>query len=711
LAVYTQENRLIQIFTPLGKDELLLRGFAGQEGISRLFQFEVHMHSENHAVDFKSVVGNGVTIQLMMPDGKTRFINGIVSSFTQGGTVVLSDGKKATELSEYRATVVPWTWLLTRTSDSRIFQNECVPDIIERIFKEQGLNDFARRLHGTYEPREYCVQYRETDYNFVSRLMEEEGIFYFFEHAKDKHILVMADDPREVKPCGLQPRVTFNSIAGEGGDEQIVSELTISREVRPGKYTVKDFNFEQPTLNLTASVSGVDARHLEIYDYPGEYRRVAEGDRLARIRMEQEDAAVETLTGSGTCRGFVAGCRFELQSHHRADLNQAYTLVSVYHSCTQGDNYRSTLNQAFEDFTYSNSFQAVSHSVHYRPPRHALVPIVNGAQTAIVVGPPGEEIWPDKYGRVLIQFHWDREGKYNEKRPCWVRVSQNWAGKRWGAMFLPRIGQEVIVNFMEGDPDQPIITGRVYNGESMPPYDLPNDKTKSTIKSSSSKGGGGFNEIRFEDKKGSEQLFFHAEKDQDNRVKNNSREFIGANRHLIIGADQLEKVAGDKHLAINGDQNEKVDGTVSLNVGIDLHQKIGTRHALDAGQEIHLKAGMNVVIESGTTLTLKVGGNFININSGGIYIQGTMVMINSGGSAGSGGGASPEPPKEPEEADKAKPGEAPPTFNPATLVRSKVSIEKPVFSPQAAALKEAAKTGVPFCEKCEAARRAAAAGA
>jgi type VI secretion system secreted protein VgrG len=254
---------------------------------------------------------------------------------------------------------------------------------------------------------------------------------------------------------------------------------------------------------------------------------------------------------------------------------------------------------------------------------------------------------------VKVQFHWDRQGKNDENSSCWVRVSQNWAGKRWGAFFLPRIGQEVIVDFLEGDPDQPIITGRVYNAEQMPPYNLPGEMTKSTIKSNSSKGGGGFNELRFEDKKGSEQVFIHAEHNQDNRVKNDSLEWIGKDRHLIVTANQLENVKGDKHLSVKGNQNEKVDGTVSQDIGMNLQQKVGMKHALDAGQEIHLKAGLNLVIEAGTSLTLKVGGNFINLSPAGISIQGTMLMLNSGGSAGAGSGSSPTAPKVPTEADKA----------------------------------------------------------
>jgi type VI secretion system secreted protein VgrG len=307
----------------------------------------------------------------------------------------------------------------------------------------------------------------------------------------------------------------------------------------------------------------------------------------------------------------------------------------------------------------------------------------------------GEEIFVDKYGRVKVQFHWDRAGQMNADSSCWIRVAQNMAGVRWGSAFWPRIGQEVIVDFLEGDPDQPIIIGTVYNAREMPPYKLPDEKTKSVIfKSNSSKGGGGFNEFRVEDKKGKEQIFIHAERNKDVRIRNSRYETVGNSSHFIVYGDQLERIAGDKHLSVKGDQNEKVDGTVSLTVGADKQQKVGEKYALDAGMEIHLKSGMNLVLETGTSLTLKVGGNFININPGGVFISGSMVMINSGGSAGSGAGASPDAPKKPQEADRAKPG-----------TRSEPPARKPpprpaILSPAALVMIQATRAGLPFCEIC-----------
>jgi type VI secretion system secreted protein VgrG len=680
---YTQENRLIGVYTTLGADELLLQGFHGSEGISRLFKFDLMMQSENPSISFDAVIGKTATIRLSLQDGTPKYINGIVASFSQGG--------KSPVFSYYTATLVPWFWMLTRTADCRIFQNMSVPDIIEKIFGEHGFSDFKKKLQGTYNPREYCVQYRETAFNFISRLMEEEGIFYFFEHTAEKHTLVMADNPSEIKPCPSQSSARFQPGGVVGRTEDVVAEFTRGQEVRPGKYTINDFNFEKPLVDLTANVDGKDTRKFEIYDYPGEYATKDHGESLVGIRMEEEQTPQIVVSGASTCRAFYSGYKFDLQDHYRRDLNQGYALISIYHSCDAGTNYRSSEGSQGGDFSYTNQFQCIPHPSPFRAPRTSPVPVIHGTQTAIVVGPPGEEIYVDKYGRVKVQFHWDREGKYDDKSSCWIRVSQNWAGKRWGAMFIPRIGQEVIVDFIEGDPDRPIITGRVYNASAMPAYDLPAEKTKSSIKTYSSKGGGGFNEIRFEDLKGSEQVFIQAEKNQDIRVKSVLKEFVGSDTHLIVKHDQLNAVSGDKNLHVSGEHNEKVDGTVSLTAGVDHQEKVGARYALDAATEVHIKSGNNLVIEAGNTLTVKVGGNFININASGIYISGADVYINSGGSAGQGSGCSPQTPADPLEACTADAGqseEMPPPKQPPVPA---------VFSPGALVMQQASQDGTPFC--------------
>jgi type VI secretion system secreted protein VgrG len=638
LPKYTQENRLIQIATPLGKDILLLQGFTGREEVSRPFRFDLRLLSEDRAIGFDKIVGKSVSIMMLLPDETERYINGVVSQFTQGGS--------SQNLAHYHLTLVPWLWLLTRTSDCRIFQNQSVPDIIETVFKDFGFADFKSRLQATYEPREYCVQYRETAFAFVSRLMEEEGIFYFFEHEEDKHTLVLADSPNEFKPCPYQPTAVYSSDRGAENLGNVIRDWQLSQEVRPGKFTLGDFDFIKPRLDLTSTAEGKSK--FEMYDYPGSYTTRNDGERLAGIRIQEQETPIITIEGVSDCMGFASGYRFDLKGHYRRDLNKSYALLSVEHSADVGDNYETADKHSFN---YENKFLCVPHPTPYRPTRETPVPVVHGTQTAIIVGPAGQEIHSDQYGRVKVQFHWDRRGKYDDKSSCWVRVSQNWAGKRWGAMFLPRIGQEVIVDFLEGDPDRPLITGRVYNGESMPPYALPDEQTKSAIKSYSSKGGDGFNELRFEDLKGEEQIFVHGQKDLDVRILNDRREWIGQDRHLFVKRDKLEQVERDEHIVVKRDlvedvtrdHNLKVSGkqaikiakSHSLEVSGDVIEEFKSNHSEQVTKNYYLK-GMNVVIEAMTGLTIKVGGNFVTINSGGVFIKGTMVHINSAGAALSG---------------------------------------------------------------------------
>src|SRR6266851_2151898 len=690
---YTQEKRLITIKSPLGKDTLLLHSFSGHEGMSQLFHFSADFLSENHSISFKDIVGKQVTLQIHHQGDDQRHWNGFVSRFACVG----GDNR----FSYYRAEIVPWAWFLTRTADCQIFQQKTIPEIIKKVFQDHGFRDFQDRTQGSYPQREYVVQYRETAFNFVSRLMEEYGIFYFFEHDQNTHKLIFADKPQVHKNCPVQYKVRFNYTPGATVlHEDVVDNWGAEQELRPGKYALTDYNFQTPNTSLMANVQTVAEiggnTKYEIYDYPGIHTKKSEGDTTTKVRMEEEEALHHLVTGSGNCRSFASGYKFHLDEHSRPDMNGDFLLTEVTHSASVGDSYSGS--GAGSQETYTNHFTCIPFAVPYRPQRVTPKPIVQGPQTAVVVGPAGEEIYPDKYGRVKVQFFWDRLGKKDENSSCWVRVSQPWAGKNWGSINIPRIGQEVIVEFLEGDPDRPIITGRVYNDEQMPPYALPDNMTRTTFLSRSTKGGGSsnFNELRFEDKKGSEQIFLNAEKDMDHRVENDSREYIGKDRSLIVKGDQKEKVEGDLHSETTGNRNEKVGQTMSLQVGQNLQEKSGQNFAHEAGMEIHLKAGMNVVIEAGLQLTIKASGNvslqvgqsrnekvgmthameagqtihlkagmtviieagmqislkgpggFVDIGPAGVTIQGTMVLINSGGSAGSGPGASPQSPAAPD---------------------------------------------------------------
>jgi type VI secretion system secreted protein VgrG len=708
----TQQDRMMKISTPLGEDYLLINKLSASETLSELFQFNVELlRGENEASDeptiinVKKILGKMVSIKIVQKDGATRLFNGMVNSFSQGNR----DGR----FSYYYATIVPSVWILTQKAQSRIFQHLSVPDILKAVFADFNID---YQIQGTFHPRNYCVQYRESDFAFASRLMEEEGLYYFFEHSNETHQMIIANTPESHPDCPSKSKLPF-FLNVSPGDDFISSIATwrVDYKMQTGKVTLWDNHFELPNKALEAEKlarpdTGADAA-IEFYNYPGGYAKkfdgvdrtggaqtgeiqkiFSENKKTAEIRMQEIDAQYKVANGISDCCALTAGYRFELSKHPNKEFNTKHTLVSVMHEIEQSPDY---ISGDEIPSPYGNSFTCIPGSVPFRPAQKTPKPILQGSQTAMVVGPAGEEIFTDKYGRVKVRFHWHREGKNDADSSCWIRVAQGWAGKRWGMMFIPRIGMEVIVEFLEGDPDQPIITGCVYNAETMPPYKLPDEKTKMTIKSDSSTGGGGFNELRFEDKKGSEQVFIHGEKDMDVRVKNDSREYIAHERHSIVVKDKLEKVGGDKHLQVLGDKNEKISGTVSLKVEQDVQEKIGKNYALDAGTEIHLKSGTNLTIETGANLTLKVGGNFININSGGIFIKGTMVMINSGGSAGSGAGSNPEMPREPAEAAKDEFGEkvSPPPPSPPPPVFT--------YSPGALVMKDAAKNGTPFCEICE----------
>jgi type VI secretion system secreted protein VgrG len=646
MARFTQAHRLLSATTPLGKDVLLLTGFRGREELSRPFRYELEFRSENDAVAAKDIVGKGLTWTVHPSDDQPRHFHGIVSRFTAGA-------RHGQGLRNYRAEVVPWLWLLTRAADCRIFQKMDVKAILKDVFEKFGFKDYAFNLRGSYAQREYCVQYRETAFRFVSRLMEEEGIFYFFKHEEGKHTLVLADQKSAYKEC-VEKAVVYDAA---GHRFAHIREWEHQYEFRSGKTALGDYNFETPADDLTARSSTIvplpDAKKFELFDYPGGYGVKADGAERTKVRMEEEETPYDVVRGAGTCCTFTPGGTFTLTDHDcESESGKKYVVTSVEHwahdvSHTNGD----------EASDYGNSFTCIPDQVTFRPARTTPRPVVQGPQTAVVVGPSGQDVYVDKYGRVKVQFFWDREGKKDENSSCWIRAAENWAGKNWGVVFNPRVGQEVVVDFLEGDPDRPLITGRVYNADQMPPYELPKNQTRSAIKSRSSKGGAdNFNELRFEDKKGSEQVFLHAEKDMDCRVKNDAREFVGKDRHLIVKGNQTECVERDQHSQVKGERREKIAKDLSQEVGGKRQEKVGGNYGVDAGQEVHIKAGTNLVLEADAQLTLKAGACFIHFGPDGLAISGPMVNINSGGAAGSGGGSGPQPPKDPDVADDGSKG-------------------------------------------------------
>ncbi len=595
----TQENRLLSITTPLGENVLMLTGFTGSEGISQPFSFELTLASEDTNINPRDIIGQGVTICLGMADDERRYINGIICRFSQERLGEGSDQEQYLHIATYSATMVPWFWLLTRTVNSRIFQEKTVQQIIEQIFADREFADYEFRLSGSYEPKEYCVQYHESDFNFISRLLEQEGIFYFFEHEDGRHVLVLADSADVHQDCPHQDRVRCQ-LTGETTleTEDVIKNIGWGEEIRFGKYTIKDFNFLMPLTDLRWEVPTsitVGQGERELYDYPGEYLTVSEGERYANLRMQAEEAQITVLSGTSNCRAFISGFRFTLAEYHRDDMNdRPYVLTALNHAASEPISGSGGDTEA----SYTNTFVCIPHSIPFRPPLLTPKPVIVGVQTALVTGPEGEEIYTDEHARVKVQFHWDREGQYDENTTCFIRVGQIWAGMGWGAVWLPRIGQEVIVSFIEGDPDRPIIIGSVYNGTHTPPYTLPDEKTKSTIKSESSIGGGGFNEIRFEDKKGEEEVFIHAQKDHNIVVGNNRSATVGANDSVGVGGDRSLNVSGNETIEVTGSCTRTIHGGETLRV------EQGRNVAVTDGEAQNIQGGRGVEIDGDDRLTV-----------------------------------------------------------------------------------------------------------
>lgn len=584
------------ISTPLGADVLQLYSLTGTETLGRLFQYELELLSNDDTIDLDKILAQRVTVSVKLLDESTRYIDGYVSEFSQIG----SRGN----YSAYRAVIRPWFWFLTRTADCRIFQEKKVPDIIKEVFRDLGYSDFEDTLSGNYRDWDYCVQYRESDFNFVSRLMEQEGIYYYFKHEDGKHILVLSDSisSHQTFP-GYEDIPYFPPQERANRERDHIDSWMLTREVHSGVVALNSYDFEKPKVDLATKssiVRGHDVADYEIYDYPGEYIEHSDGDAYAQIRIQEAQAKYERATGAGNARGVSTGSLFKLSKFTREDQNKEYLIISTQYQM-QAAGFESGGSVTEED-TFQCTFRAMDSHIHFRAPRSTPKPVVQGPQTAVVVGKSGEEIWTDKYGRVKVQFHWDRYGKSDENSSCWVRVAQVWAGKRWGGIHIPRMGQEVIVDFLEGDPDSPIITGRVYNADNMPPYDLPGNKTQSGVKSRSSKSGtdANFNEIRFEDLKGEEQVYVHAEKNQDNVVENDET--------TEVGNDRTEKVGN----------NEKIT--------------IGKNKTDDIGTDYSIKVGKNTVLESGDSIIFKTGSaSIIMKKDGKIQIKGSDILIKASG--------------------------------------------------------------------------------
>jgi type VI secretion system secreted protein VgrG len=597
---------------PYGPGDLAVLEFKAEETLSQPFALEVFFMPQQ-GVDFdeRSVLGKDALLTVQLGDGTGRFFHGIVAN--------VSHWQVGPGRARFRAKVVPRLWRLSQVRRSRIFQEISAPDIAQKVLKEHSVK-FRASFSASYTAREYCVQYRESDLDFISRLLEEEGIFYFFEMEQSGHTMVMGDSPSVNKPIPGEAKIAFRQKTQMIAEADSIDALTAAAEVRSNAVMLRDFNFLQPALDLSAKASANEGTALEIYDYPGGYGDASLGKARSKVRLEEQRARSQTVSGSSVCRRLCAGYVFELDEHPVASLNQKYLVVSLEHHGLQSE---ALMGSAVErppgdQEGYRNQFHGQPSSVPFRPLRQTSRPIIAGPQTAIVVGPAGEEIHTDAHGRIKVQFHWDREGKKDDKSSCWIRVSQAWAGAGWGSLYLPRIGQEVVVEFLEGDPDRPVVIGSVYNGVNPVPLDLPAEKTKSTLRSSSSPGGNGANELRFEDAAGSEEIFLHAQKDLNIVIKNDKTQQIGRNEQLTVQGNRSRAISGNQSLEVKKDDRSSILANQALTVGADRSTVVGGNHSevVTGSQSIEVGGSQNVTIAATSTETvgaakmITVGGAF-----------------------------------------------------------------------------------------------------
>ncbi|VAW86254.1 VgrG protein [hydrothermal vent metagenome] len=640
---FTQDSRLIAIETPLGKDALLLTSFNGVESISSPFQFKLIVLSLNLDIKPEQLIGKQITVKIQNEHG--RVFHGFVHQFAFGEI-------RSSRFREYHLTMVPWFTLLSHTENRRIFQNKNTKEIVSQVFSDLGFSDFDFRADGG-KSREYCVQYGESDLIFVSRLLEEEGYAYYFTHEESKHTLIIVDKVNAYDEC-TETNLTCSKGTAPGSE---IQSWKHHYEFRKGGWTLNDFNFKEPNKNQQVEIKSkskfANNSKFKHYEYPDLYD-VGQGDKLVKIRMDAEEAQMNVIEGSSNCSTFYAGGLFKLDKHDTKSEQGNYILLEVSHRASDASYYTGESGES----SYSNRFECIPSEVHFRPARKHHRPTMKGPQSAIVTGPAGEEIYIDEFGRIKVQFIWDREGTNDENSSCFLRVMQAWAGNGWGTSFIPRIGHEVIVTFLDGDPDRPIVTGAVYNGVNKPPYE---SKTQSGIKTHSTKSGtaANYNELRFEDKKGSEQVYIHAEKNLDTMVENDETLTVDNDRTKIISNDENSTIENDRNKTVNNDQTETIKNNKTIDVGKDhtetiqanmtisvdkdLKESVRGKYlenvtkeyglnaktiTMNADDEIIIKTGSaKIIMKSNGDITLS--GKTINIKgSGDVVIKGSKVITN-----------------------------------------------------------------------------------
>ncbi len=594
-----------------GVDDFLLLGFEAEEEVSRPFSVEVTVAlKEDVELDADALVGESAQLKLHLAEG-TRFFHGVVASVKRWkvGTRTFS--------RHFRFRVVPRLWTLSQIRQSRIFQGLSVPDVVKKVLDASNV-EFKLKLSGTYKPRDYCVQYGESDLDFVCRLLEEEGIFFLFEHEDGREVMLLLDANTACDPIPGEARLIFREPSIRTSAVDYFDAFSARLEVKPSAVALRDFDYTRPSVDLTAEAS-TQGLALEVYEFPGGYQELSAGTRLAKLRLEEQRALAERFEGSSVARQLSSGFTFSLDEHPLDALNQKYLVLGVSHHGHRPEvaDFQAAGAHTDRD-VYRNEAWAIRASVPFRPPRRTPQPMVFGPQTAVVVGPAGEEIYTDAQGRIKVQFHWDRQGKKDQNSSCWLRVSQAWAGAGWGALYLPRIGHEVVVEFLEGDPDRPVVTGSVYNGLNVPPVSLPSEKTKSTLRSASSPGSDGANELRFDDAKGDEEVYLHAQRDLNVVVEHDEIQNVGHNDSLQVGGNRSCQVGANQTLEVGGDEQSTIAGNQSTQVGANRSASIGGSDVTTVGGDLNAAVAgayaLSVALASVETI-----GAAKSVNVGGAY--------------------------------------------------------------------------------------------
>lgn len=684
----SQGNKSFFSFTMPGSEDLMrVVKFTGQEGLSQPFRFDLQLALESDEVLDLLQPGAAATLRWLDSTGKVaRLLNAIID------TVVLGHFVGRFRLASIR--LVPWLQRLALRRNSRVFARQTVADTLQQVLVDAGIsrNQYYFDLQNDYPLHASRVQYQESDLDFICRLMEAEGIYFLFEHEAENHILKICDrgssgiDLIAASPSVLNYQPPVMSGAIDAADifpcrqlKSLTTEALILQR--------HDWRQRQSVQEVTAG--SASTLGLESIEYAGEFLSLSAGKLLAERCLQADRQAAERYIGRSRDLTFQPGSKFLLQQHPLEYFNRELLVVAVLHHARQ--------TQVLEEHAqavpaaYESTLHCVGGDLDFVPARTRRKPRINGIQTATVVGCGDDHVYTDEFGRVKLKFHWDRRSVCDEADYAWVRVAQAWAGNRWGSLFLPRPGQEVVVSFIDGDPDQPIVTGGVYNAVSMPPFILPDNKTCSVIRSDGAGAAGNSNEIRMNDRSGEERLYMHGQKDIATRAENDLLEYVGNEHHLLVRQNAQRRVEGDRHCRTCGDESHQIDGSLSVGSSGEIQVRARGNFGLQCDDDMHVLAGDRMVIESSTDLTLKAGSSFVRIDAGGITLSGKMIRLNSGGSAGIGRGVSVDAPLAPREIqadgiDAVNQGSAP------EPVQAK--------SPAARVLEQAARDGTAFCEQC-----------